>query len=187
MHGGRVGPRLLLVEDHPALCLALGQRLASEGYRVETARDGDEGLARALGDEFDLVILDVMLPRRDGFDVCRGLRQAGKDTPVLMLSACSETSDRVRGLKLGADDYLTKPFAMAELLARVDARLRVTPVSDSAPVVHRFGTVEVDLRSAEVRRDGARVALSAKEYRLLRYFIEHPGPTLRRDELLDGV
>jgi two-component system alkaline phosphatase synthesis response regulator PhoP len=104
-----------------------------------------------------------------------------------MLTACSQTGDRVRGLKLGADDYLTKPFAMAELLARVEARLRVTPVSERTRAVHRFASVEVDFRTAEVRRDGAPVALTAKEYRLLRYFIEHPGATLHRNELLDAV
>jgi two-component system, OmpR family, alkaline phosphatase synthesis response regulator PhoP len=182
-----LGPRILLVEDHEGLRFALSDRLSSEGYRVETAADGDEGLARALGDTFDLVILDVMLPRRDGFDVCRGLRQVGRTTPVLMLTACSQTGDRVRGLKLGADDYLIKPFAMAELLARVEARLRVTLVSERTPAVHRFESIEVDFRTAEVRRDGAPVALTAKEYRLLRYFVEHPGATLRRNELLDAV
>lgn len=183
----QVGPRVLLVEDDQGLRLTLSHRLGSEGYRVETAADGDEGLARAVGDAFDLVILDVMLPRRDGFDVCRGLRQVGKTTPVLMLTACGQVADRIQGLRLGADDYLIKPFAMAELLARVEARLRSTRVNEPKRFVHRFAAVEVDFRSAEVWRDGAPIALSAKEYRLLRYLIEHPGTTLRRNELLDEV
>ena len=182
-----MGPRILLVEDDPGLRLTLTHRLDSEGYRVETAADGEAGLARAAGDVFDLVILDVMLPRRNGFDVCRDLRRRGVATPVLMLTARGQVADRVVGLKLGADDYLTKPFEMAELMARVEARLRAHPTGEAGHPLYRFAAIEVDLRRAEVNRDGAPVALSAKEFHLLRYFIAHRGATLSRHELLDAV
>jgi two-component system alkaline phosphatase synthesis response regulator PhoP len=179
-----MGPRILLVEDDPGLRLTLTDRLDREGYRVSTASDGDDGLAQAAREPFALVILDVMLPRRNGFEVCRELRGQGVRTPVLMLTARGQIEDRVAGLRLGADDYLTKPFEMAELLARIEARLR-----RSAPAhdVHRFGSVEVDLRAAEVRRDGRLVELSAKEFKLLRHFVQHPGASLTRNELLDQV
>jgi two-component system, OmpR family, alkaline phosphatase synthesis response regulator PhoP len=182
-----MAPRILLGEDDPGLRLTLTHRLDSEGYRVETAADGETGLARAAGDVFDLVILDVMLPRLNGFDVCRDLRRRGVATPVLMLTARGQVADRVVGLKLGADDYLTKPFEMAELLARVEARLRTHPASEPGHPIYRFAAVEVDLRGAEVHREGAPVALSAKEFQLLRYFITHRGATLSRNELLDEV
>jgi two-component system alkaline phosphatase synthesis response regulator PhoP len=180
--------RILLVEDEPALRQTLTDRLVSEGYAVEESGTGDEGFARAAGEHFDLVILDVMLPGKGGFDVCRDLRQRGIFTPVLMLTARGDVVDRVVGLKLGADDYLTTPFEMAELLARVEARLRARPpASATQRDAYRFGTVEVDFRRAEVTRDGCPVELAAKEFQLLRYFIEHRGATLSRDELLNGV
>jgi two-component system alkaline phosphatase synthesis response regulator PhoP len=182
-----MGPRILLVEDDPGLRLTLTHRLDSEGYRVESAADGEAGLARAAGDVFDLVILDVMLPRRNGFDVCRDLRRRGVATPVLMLTARGQVADRVVGLKLGADDYLAKPFEMAELLARVEARLREHSTGEASHPFYRFAAIEVDLRRAEVSRDGAPVELSAKEFQLLRYFIAHRGATLSRNELLDQV
>jgi two-component system alkaline phosphatase synthesis response regulator PhoP len=183
-----MGSRILLVEDEAGLRLSLTDRLESEGYSVETAADGEEGFSRAAREAFDLVILDVMLPRKSGFDVCRDLRQKGVTTPVLMLTARGQVVDRVVGLKLGADDYLTKPFEMAELLARVEARLRGrTMVEGRPPERYRFGGVQVDFRRAEVERDGDPVELSAKEFQLLRYFVEHRGATLTRDELLNGV
>ncbi|HSD66578.1 MAG TPA: response regulator transcription factor [Vicinamibacteria bacterium] len=181
-----MGQRILLVEDEPGLRLTLTHRLGDEGYEVETARDGEEGLCRATGRAFDLILLDVMLPGMSGFDVCRELRRSRVATPVLILTARGDVVDRVVGLKLGADDYLTKPFEMAELLARVEARLRRHP-ENAVPAVYRFGSVEVDLRATEVRRGGRRVELAAKEFRLLQFFITHRGATLRRDELLDGV
>src|SRR5215216_2731019 len=119
--------RILLVEDEPGLVLTLTDRLTSEGFQVETARDGETGLGRATAESFDLIILDVMLPRKNGFDVCRDLRQQGVQTPVIMLTARGQVVDKVVGLKLGADDYVTKPFEMVELLARIEARLRRTP------------------------------------------------------------
>jgi two-component system alkaline phosphatase synthesis response regulator PhoP len=180
------GPRVLLVEDEPDLQITLGDRLANEGYRVDTAGDGEDALARALGGAYDLVILDLRLPRRSGFDVCRILRQRGVATPVLMLTARRQLVDRVLGLKLGADDYLTKPFDMAELLARVEACLRRTTPGLAADA-RRFGPVAVDVRGAEVVRDGRKVDLTAREFQLLRYFIDHPGVPLSRDRLLDEV
>ena len=179
--------RILLVEDEPGVRLTLTDRLHDEGYVVETAADGEEGAARATSERFDLLVLDVMLPGRSGFDVCRDLRQRGLDLPILMLTARRQVTDRVVGLKLGADDYLTKPFDVAELLARVEARLRRTPETTGPSLGYRFGEVEADFRRAEVRKDGRPLALSAKEYQLLRYFIEHRGSLLSRDQLLNAV
>ena len=185
---GAPAPRILLVEDEPSLVLTLTDRLEAEGYRVETAGDGEEALARAAAGAFDLVILDVMLPGRNGFDVCRDLRQRGLQVPILMLTARAQVVDRVVGLKLGADDYLTKPFEMLELLARVEALLRRarTPIAPSVGA-YAFGDVQVDFRRAEVSRGGQALALSALEYKLLRYFVENRGQVLSRDELLDRV
>jgi two-component system alkaline phosphatase synthesis response regulator PhoP len=180
--------RILLVEDEPGLVLTLSDRLASEGYTVESVRDGESGFERAAKEAFDLVILDVMLPQKSGFDVCRDLRRRSIDTPVLMLTARGQVVDKVIGLKLGADDYLTKPFEMMELLARVEALLRRVPLApDSQLEAYRFGPVKIDFRSAEVEREGEKIELSAKEFQLLRYFIEHRGATLSRDELLNEV
>jgi two-component system alkaline phosphatase synthesis response regulator PhoP len=180
--------RILLVEDEPGLRLTLTGRLTSEGHLVEQAVDGESGLARASSEPFDLVVLDVMLPDRSGFEVCRDLRQRGVQTPILMLTARGQVEDRVLGLRLGADDYLVKPFAMSELLARVEARLRR---EKSAPPPegesYRFGEVEIDFRKAEVTKAGQPVALSAKEFQLLRYLIRQRGATLSRDELLNEV
>lgn len=184
--------RILLVEDEPGLVLTLTDRLTSEGYQVESARDGEKGLERALDEAFDAIILDVMLPRKNGFDVCRDLRQRNVTTPILMLTARGQIVDKVVGLKLGADDYLTKPFEMMELLARVEALLRraatpaTTPAISSAET-YQFDSIKIDFRRAEVERDGERIELSAKEFQLLRYFIEHREATLSRDELLNEV
>ena len=185
---GAPAPRILLVEDEPSLVVTLTDRLEAEGYRVETSGDGDEALARAAAGAFDLVILDVMLPGRNGFDVCRDLRQRGLQVPILMLTARAQVVDRVVGLKLGADDYLTKPFEMLELLARVEALLRRarTPIAPSVGA-YAFGEVQVDFRRAEVSRGGQALALSALEYKLLRYFVENRGQVLSREELLDRV
>ena len=180
--------RVLLVEDEPGLQLALTDRLVAEGYRVDTAGDGNTAVQRAGGEPFDVIILDVMLPGRDGFDVAKTVRQQGVQTPILMLTARTQVVDRVVGLKLGADDYLTKPFEMVELLARIEALLRRAPASSGVSLERfQFGNVLVDARKAEVTKDGALVDLSAKEFHLLRYFVEHRGATLSRDELLTEV
>ena len=180
--------RLLLVEDEPGLQLALSDRLISEGYRVETAADGNTAIERATTEPFDVILLDVMLPGRDGFDVARTVRQHGVQTPILMITARGQVVDRVVGLKLGADDYLIKPFETIELLARIEALLRRAPTTGGTSVERfQFGVVLVDARKAEVTRDGVLVELSAKEFHLLRYFIEHRGATLSREELLQQV
>jgi DNA-binding response OmpR family regulator len=178
--------RILITEDDPGLQLTLGDRLTREGYAVEIAATGEDALERARSRRFDLVLLDVMLRGMSGFDVCVALRQAGLDVPVLMLTARGRLADKIAGLKLGADDYLVKPFEMAELLARIEARLRRSP-SHPAQHVHGFGDVRVDTRSATVERAGRAVELSAKEFRLLCYFLEHEGATLSRDELIERV
>jgi two-component system, OmpR family, alkaline phosphatase synthesis response regulator PhoP len=180
--------RILLVEDEPGLVLTLTDRLKGEGYDVESVRDGAAGLARASEGGFDLVLLDVMLPGMSGFDVCQTLRQRGIDTPIVMLTARGQLVDRVVGLKIGADDYIPKPFEMAELVARIEARLRRTPpAAPAAADGYQFGDVRVDFRRAEVERDGRVLELSAREFQLLRYFIEHRGAALSRDELLNEV
>jgi two-component system alkaline phosphatase synthesis response regulator PhoP len=178
--------RLLLVEDEPGLVMTLTDRLAAEGYDVESATDARTGLEAASTGPFDAILMDVMLPGGNGFDICKTLRQQGVQTPVLMLTARGQVVDRVVGLKLGADDYLVKPFEMAELLARIEALLRRVPsvqMHDTA----QFGDVIVDFRKAEVSKAGQRLDLSAREFKLLRYFLEHRGATLSRDELLNEV
>ena len=177
---------ILFVEDEKALRTTLGDRLRREGYTVDFAADGDEGFEKASRIPFDLIILDVMLPRRNGLDVCRDLRTAGLATPILLLTARSQTVDKIVGLTLGADDYVTKPFDTMELVARIEALLRRPPML-SAHRVHQFGAIGVDLQRATVTRDGKPVYLSALEFQLLRYFIERPGMTLSRDEILHGV
>jgi two-component system, OmpR family, alkaline phosphatase synthesis response regulator PhoP len=181
--------RILLVEDEKGLIITLTDRLRSEGYDVVSADDGKKGYELASASEFDLVILDVMLPKKNGYDVARDLRQAGIATPILMLTAKGETIDKVLGLKLGADDYLTKPFEIIELLARVEALLRRSP-SQSNGRSHdafRFGDVTVDFKRAEVLKRTLPVDLSAMEFKLLQYLIENRGAVHSRDSLLDAV
>lgn len=178
--------RILLVEDEPSLILSLSDRLAAEGFEVEVAEDVATGFDKARHGSFDLLVLDVMLPDGSGFDLCRDLRQLRIETPVLILSARGEAVDKVVGLKLGADDYLGKPFDMMELLARVEALLRRARRAAESPT-YVFGPVRVDFRRAEVLRDGQPVELSALEYRLLRHLVEHRGELLTRDDLLEKV
>ena len=188
MSSPTTAPRVLLVEDEAGLRLTLTDRLGSEGYLVETANDGESGLARAVGGGFDLIVLDVMLPKMNGFDVCREARQRGVTTPILMLTARGQVVDKVVGLKLGADDYLTKPFETIELMARLEALLRRrSPAVQPGGDTYRFGEVVVDFRRAEVTRGNSQVELSAREFKLLKHFIEHRGATLSRDELLSEV
>lgn len=177
---------ILLVEDEQALRSTLSVRLQGEGYVVDTAADGVEGFEKATTRPFDLIILDIMLPYRSGLDVCRDIRQAGLATPILFLTARHQTTDKVIGLKLGADDYVTKPFKAAELIARIEALLRRVPIR-SGHGVHQFGPIRVDIRRAEVTRDEKPVYLSAREFQLLRYFIERAGSTIPRVELLRSV
>jgi two-component system, OmpR family, alkaline phosphatase synthesis response regulator PhoP len=179
--------RILLVEDEPSLVVTLGDRLTSEGYAIEVARTGDQGLAAALDGSFDLIVLDVMLPGVDGFEVCREARARGVGAPILMLTARGQVVDRVVGLKLGADDYLTKPFEMVELLARIEALLRRARTAAGPAGTYGFGDVRVDFRRGDVHRGGSPVALSALEFKLLAYLIQNRGALLSRDQLLDKV
>jgi DNA-binding response OmpR family regulator len=182
-------PRLLLVEDDAALVLTLTDLLTSKGFQVESVQDGQEALDLASEGKHDLIVLDVMLPRKDGFEICHTLRRRAIHTPIIMLTARGQVEDRVSGLKLGADDYLAKPFEPAELLARVGALLRracllQTNGRDSA---FEFGFVTVDFRRTTVWRDGKLVEMSAREFELLSYFIQQQGTTLSREELLREV
>jgi two-component system alkaline phosphatase synthesis response regulator PhoP len=180
--------RILLVEDEPGLVLTLSDLLSAEGYEVETATDGPEGLNRALNDTFDLIVLDVMLPGKNGFEVCKEIRQRGVDVAVLMLTARTQVVDRVVGLKLGADDYLTKPFDPSELLARVEALLRRVNRENLSPVTSfQFGKVRVNFDTGEVLKDGVSVSLAGKELQLLRYLIDHRGNVVSREDLLKNV
>ncbi|HEX9985748.1 MAG TPA: response regulator transcription factor [Thermoanaerobaculia bacterium] len=180
--------RILLVEDEEALILTLQDRFVSEGYDVTVASDGELALELGTRKPFDAIVLDVALPKKNGFDVCRDLRTQGVQTPILMLTARGQLIDRVLGLKLGADDYLTKPFEMMELLARMEALLRrARTLTASSADAYSFGDVEVDFRRAEVRRRGAPLELSGLELKLLRYLVEHRGAVLSRDELLEKV
>ena len=180
--------RILLVEDEEGLIITLTDCLQDEGYQVESATDGETGLRRAIEANYDLLILDVMLPKKTGFDLLRDLRQKGVRTPAIMLTARGQVVDRILGLKLGADDYLTKPFDMGELLARMEAIIRRVPASHQpSSDSYVFGEVKVDFRRAQVTRDSQPVDLTAREYQLLRYFIEHRDTVISRDELLNEV
>jgi two-component system alkaline phosphatase synthesis response regulator PhoP len=179
---------ILLIEDEPGLVMTITDLLTADGHRVESVFDGDAGLAKATQEKFALIILDVMLPKKTGFEVCRQLRQAGIDTAILMLTAKTQVVDRVVGLKLGADDYLTKPFDPAELLARVEALLRRVNKENRANVrSFRFGDVEIDFERAEVRKSGQPLALAAKELQLLRYLVNHRDRVVPREEILQQV
>jgi two-component system alkaline phosphatase synthesis response regulator PhoP len=185
--------RLLLVEDEPGLVLTLSDRLVREGYRVEHVGDGEAALLATAPGGFDLVILDVGLPRKNGFDVLRAMRDRGDETPVLILTARGQLTDRVSGLRMGADDYLTKPFEMAELLARIEARLRRdAPARRGEPAATSpdevvVGEVRIDLARSEAWRRSERLELSAREFQLLRYFLSHRGVSLSREQLLADV
>ena len=180
--------RILLVEDEPNLSMIVADLLEGEGYEVETAADGNSGLSKALHGKFDLILLDVMLPGKNGFDVCRELRQQGKDVAIMMLTARTQLTDRVVGLKLGADDYLVKPFEPPELLARVEALLRRVVKEKLTPVAKfEFGNIQVNFENGDVVKDGVAVSLATKELELLRCLVNHRGNVVSRDDLLEGV
>ncbi len=183
--------RILIVEDEAGLLMTLSDRLEAEGYRVETAENGLEGFQMASERSYDLIILDIMLPGKTGFDICRDLRAQGIYQPILMLTAKGEVTDKVVGLRLGADDYLTKPFEMIELHARIEALLRRTQPAGieehHAPDAYHFGDITINIKRAEVTRNGKMLDLSAQEFRLLRFFMLHAGETLSRQLLLDEV
>jgi DNA-binding response OmpR family regulator len=179
-------PRILIVDDEPAIVQGLEDNLRFEGYETLAASSGEQGLARALGEAPDLVLLDVTMPGRSGWDVCRELRQRGLDVPIIMLTARGEEADRVRGLELGADDYVTKPFSLRELLARVRAVLR-RPGPRHKVEEFAFGDARVRPRGRQAFRAGRPVGLTRKEFELLVYLLEHRGEVVTRERLLDEV
>ena len=184
------GKRILLIEDESGLVLTLTDRLNAEGYIVSHAGDGEKGERMAFERQFDLILLDVMLPKKNGFDIIRDLRKNGISTPVLMLTARGQVNEKVVGLKLGADDYLTKPFETLELLARIESLLR-RPTSATVPASpltsYSFSLFTIDFRKMEMSRKGKLIELSAREFQLLRFFIEHRGTALSRETILNGV
>ena len=177
--------RILVVEDEPAIALGLEDDLRMEGYAVEVLGDGVAAARRAREGAFDLILLDIMLPGKDGFEVCRELRRAGVRTPILMLTAKTQEAEKVMGLELGADDYVTKPFGTRELRARIRALLRRS-AGEPQPDCFRFADVEVDFARGEVRRGGRAVELTPIEFRLLEQFVQARGRVLSRDHLLDA-
>jgi two-component system alkaline phosphatase synthesis response regulator PhoP len=176
-------PRILIVEDEPDIALGLQDDLARQGYAVETAGDGDTALRLATSQAWDLILLDVMLPGIDGFDVCRELRRRRVKIPIILLTAKAHEAEKVLGLELGADDYVTKPFSPRELRARIKAVLRRG--EDELEGVERFGDVDVDFDRAEVRRQGELLELTALELRLLRAFLSRRGRVLSREQLIE--
>lgn len=181
---------ILMVEDEEGLIITLGDRLRSEGYNLDVEKDGESGYQTAILKSYDVILLDIMLPRKGGYDILRDLRQHGVSCPVIMLSAKSQTIDKVLGLKLGADDYVTKPFDTTELLARIEAALRrsqMNGASRSTAENVRFGEFELNTRTAELRKGDMLIDTSAREYHLLRYFLDHPDEVVSRDTLLNEV
>jgi len=177
--------RILVVEDEPGIALALEEDFKSEGYEVEIVEDGETASRRAREENFDAILLDLMLPRKDGYEVCRELRRAGVATPILMLTAKTHEAEKVLGLELGADDYVTKPYSPRELRARVKALLRRT--AGDLPVIYRFGDLEVDLGRRELRRSGQTVETTPLEFKLLEAFVSRRGWVLSRQQLLDAA
>jgi DNA-binding response OmpR family regulator len=178
--------RILIVEDEPAIAFTLENDLEAEGYEIAVVADGVEAVRRALTEPFDLILLDVMLPNKDGFEVCRELRRGGLSTRIIMLTAKTQEAEKILGLDMGADDYVTKPFSPRELRARIRAMLRRT-VTEAAGEVHRFGRYELDLRRFELRREGKQLEATHTELKLLTAFIRSRGRVLTREQLLETV
>jgi two-component system alkaline phosphatase synthesis response regulator PhoP len=176
--------RILIVEDEPGIALGLEDDLTMEGYQVEVERDGAVASRRAREVPFDLIVLDIMLPGKDGFEVCRDLRRAGLQMPILMLTAKAQEAEKVMGLELGADDYVTKPFGTRELRARIRALLRRGGAPESEPDCFCFADVEVDFKRIQVRRGGQAVDLTPIEFRLMTAFVRSRGRVLSRDYLM---
>lgn len=182
--------RILLVEDEPSIAAGIHDDLELEGYAVDVVTDGEAGAARGQHGQYDLILLDVMLPRKDGFTVCRELRIAGVQTPVLMLTARGHEADRVLGLELGADDYITKPFSRRELQSRVKAALRRSEMNRGTPApgeVYQFGDLKIDFNRCEISKHGRLVETTALELKLLRALIAHRGQVLTIDQLNEAV
>lgn len=180
-------PKILIVEDEESILLPLEDNLRLEGYEVASAKDGLQGLSMAKEQQYDLIVLDIMLPKMDGFEVCKQLRQDKIATPILVLTAKSQEVDKVLGLELGADDYVTKPFSPRELLARVKAILRRTQQTQQGVDFYRFGDVEVDFKKYEAKKDGNPIDLTALEFALLHYLIAKSGQVVHRNTILDEI
>ncbi|MCJ7579008.1 MAG: response regulator transcription factor [Candidatus Aminicenantes bacterium] len=179
--------KIIIIEDEESILMALEDNLKLEGYAVSSALDGEMGLSKVMENNYDLIILDIMLPKMNGFDVCRRIRQEGISTPILMLTAKSQEIDKVLGLELGADDYVTKPFSPRELLARVKALLRRASPQNQGKESSRFGEVEIDFKKYEIKKKGKQIYLTALEFSLLHLLIEHNGEVVSRDVILDEV
>ena len=179
--------KILVIEDEESILMALEDNLKLEGYSVSSALDGEKGLSAAREGKHDLIILDIMLPKMDGFEVCKKIRSEGITTPILMLTAKSQEADKVIGLELGADDYVTKPFSSRELLARVKALLRRAKTQIPELEVYNFGDVEVDFKKYEVRKKDKLIYLTALEFNLLQFLIKSKGEVVKRDVILDEV
>ena len=179
--------KVLIIEDEPNMVLGLKDSCEYEGYEVSVARDGKEGLQKGSNEKFDIILLDVMLPVMSGIDVCRTLRSRGVETPILMLTARSQEIDKVVGLEVGADDYVTKPFSIKELLARLRAHLRRAAKQVVELESFTFGDVELNLKKYAARKGGKALELSAREFEILHYLIRHRGEIVTRDRLLDEV
>jgi two-component system alkaline phosphatase synthesis response regulator PhoP len=177
----------LIVEDDEAMAVALRDGFTYEGYEVKMANDGATGLKMATEGSHDLVILDVMLPKLSGLDVCKRVRRSGSRVPIIMLTARGQEIDKVLGLKVGADDYVTKPFSFLELMARVEAVLRRSSGYAERIETYEFGDVEVDFKKSEARKADKPISLSPREFKLLRFLIDHRGEILPRERLLDAV
>jgi len=180
-------PKLLIVEDEPEMALGLRDNFEFEGYTVSTAADGEEGLRKALAEDPDLILLDIMLPKMSGIEVCRTLRKRGVTTPILMLTARTQEKDVVEGLETGADDYVAKPFSIRELVARVRAHLRRSAPKPPDPDEYEFGGLHLDFRNYQATRGGETLLLSPREFELLRFFVRHRGEVVTREQLLEQV
>jgi two-component system alkaline phosphatase synthesis response regulator PhoP len=178
--------RILVVEDEPGIAFALEADLRTEGYEVTSTGHGDEALRIARAQSFDLILLDIMLPGKDGFEICREIRRGGSRVPIILLTAKAQEAEKVMGLELGADDYVTKPFSPRELRARIKAALR-RGIPEPASETFRFDDTQIDFARCEVRRSGAVVDLSALEFKLLTVFVRNRGRVLTRDQLLDAA
>jgi len=179
--------KIIIIEDEESILMALEDNLKLEGYAVSSAVDGEMGLSKVIENNYDLIILDIMLPKMNGFDVCKRIRQDGISTPILMLTAKSQEIDKVLGLELGADDYVTKPFSPRELLARVKALLRRAKPQNQGKELFSFGDVEIDFKKYEIKKKGKQIYLTALEFALLHFIIKQNGEVVSRDAILDEV
>lgn len=179
--------KIIIIEDEESILMALEDNLKLEGYAVSSALDGEMGLSKVMENNYDLIILDIMLPKMNGFDVCKRIRQDGISTPILMLTAKSQEIDKVLGLELGADDYVTKPFSPRELLARVKALLRRAKPQNQGKELFSFGNIEIDFKKYEIKKKGKQIYLTALEFALLHFIIKQNGEVVSRDAILDEV